>query len=61
MKAVPGRVLAPDAPLVSDAKHCYPPVAVVPGIPHRSFDAFAAERVRGGGHVQTVNSRHSRL
>ena len=54
-------VLAPDALLVSDANHCYPPVAAALDIPHESINASAGERVRGAVHIQTVNSRHSQI
>ena len=54
-------VLAPDALLVSDANHCYPPVAAALDIPHESINASAGERVRGALHIQTVNSRHSQI
>jgi len=30
-------------------------------IPHEHIDASAGERVRGALHIQTVNSRHSRI
>ena len=40
-------MIAPDAPLVSDAGRCHRPAA--------------GERVRGALHIQTVNSRHSQI
>jgi len=61
VKEVLEPVLAPDALPVSDANRGYPPVAAALDIPHERIDASAGERVRGAVHIQTVNSRHSRI
>ncbi len=61
VKEVLEPVVARDALLVSDANHCYPPVAEALDIPHESINASAGERVRGAVHIQTVNSRHSQI
>ena len=46
--------------LVSDASGCCPPAAALT-IPHESIDRSAGERVRSALHIQTINSRHSRI
>ena len=61
VKEVLEPVLARDAPLVSDANRCYPPVAAALDIPHESINVSAGERVRGALHIQAVNSRHSQI
>ena len=53
--------MPPDALPVSDANRCYPPVAAALDIPHERIDASAGERVRGAVHIQTADSRHSRI
>ena len=54
-------VVAKDALLVSDGGASYPPCAAALGVSHESLNRSIGERVRGDLHVQTVNSRHSRL
>ena len=54
-------VVAKDALLVSDAGTSYPPCAAALGVSHETLNRSKGERVRGGLHIQTVNSRHSRL
>ena len=39
----------------------YPPCAAALGVSHEALNRSMGERVRGDLHVQTVNSRHSRL
>ena len=47
--------------LVSDGGASYPPCAAALGVSHEALNRSMGERVRGDLHVQTVNSRHSRL
>ena len=54
-------VVAKDALLVSDGGASYPPCAAALGVSHEALNRTMGERVRGDLHVQTVNSRHSRL
>ena len=54
-------VVAKDALLVSDSGASYPPCAAALGVSHEALNRSMGERVRGDLHVQTVNSRHSRL
>ena len=54
-------VVAKDALLVSDGGASYPPCAAALGVSHEALNRSMGERVRGDLHVQTVNSRHSRL
>ena len=54
-------VVAKDALLVSDGGASYPPCAAALGVSHEVLNRSMGERVRGDLHVQTVNSRHSRL
>ena len=54
-------VVAKDALLVSDGGASYPPCAAALGVSHETLNRSMGERVRGDLHVQTVNSRHSRL
>ena len=54
-------VVAKDALLVSDGGASYPPCAAALGVSHEALNRLMGERVRGDLHVQTVNSRHSRL
>ena len=54
-------VVAKDALLVSDGGTTYPPCAVALGVSHETLNRSMGERVRGDLHIQTVNSRHSRL
>ena len=54
-------VVAKDALLVSDGGASYPPCAAALGVNHEALNRSMGERVRGDLHVQTVNSRHSRL
>ena len=55
-------VVAKDALLVSDGGASYPPpCAAALGAGHEALNRSMGERVRGDLHVQTVNSRHSRL
>ena len=54
-------VVAKDALLVSDGGTSYPPCAVALGVSHETLNRSRGERVRGDLHIQTVNSRHSRL
>ena len=54
-------VVAKDALLVSDGGVSYPPCAAALGVSHETLNRSMGERVRGDLHVQTVNSRHSRL
>ena len=54
-------VVAKDALLVSDAGTSYPPCAAALGVSHETLNRSKGERVRGDLHIQTVNSRHSRL
>ena len=54
-------VVAKDALLVSDSGASYPPCAAALGVSHETLNRSMGERVRGDLHVQTVNSRHSRL
>ena len=54
-------VVAKDALLVSDGGASYPPCAAALGASHETLNRSMGERVRGDLHVQTVNSRHSRL
>ena len=39
----------------------YLPVAAALDIPNESVNASAGKRIRGAMHIQTVNSRHSRI
>ncbi len=50
-----------NALLVSDGGASYPPCAAALGVSHEALNRSMGERVRGDLHVQTVNSRHSRL
>ena len=54
-------VVAKDALLVSDGGASYPPCAAALRVSHETLNRSMGERVRGDLHVQTVNSRHSRL
>ena len=54
-------MVAKDALLVSDGGASYPPCAAALGVSHEALNRSMGERVRGDLHVQTVNSRHSRL
>ena len=54
-------VVVKDALLVSDGGASYPPCAAALGVSHEALNRSMGERVRGDLHVQTVNSRHSRL
>ena len=54
-------VVAKDALLVSDGGASYPPCAAALRVSHEALNRSMGERVRGDLHVQTVNSRHSRL
>ena len=54
-------VVAKDALLFSDGGASYPPCAAALGVSHEALNRSMGERVRGDLHVQTVNSRHSRL
>ena len=54
-------VVAKDALLVSDGGASYPRCAAALGVSHEALNHSIGERVRGDLHVQTVNSRHSRL
>ena len=54
-------VVAKDALLVSDGGASYPRCAAALGVSHEALNRSMGERVRGDLHVQTVNSRHSRL
>ena len=54
-------VVAKDALLVSDGGASYPPCAAALGVSHEALNRSMGEGVRGDLHVQTVNSRHSRL
>ena len=54
-------VVAKDALLASDGGASYPPCAAALGVSHEALNRSMGERVRGDLHVQTVNSRHSRL
>ena len=54
-------VVAKDALLVSDGGASYPPCAAALGVSHEALNRSMGERVRGDLHVQTVNSRQSRL
>ena len=54
-------VVTKDALLVSDVATRYPPCATALGVNHETFNRSMGKRVRGDLHVQTVNSRHSRL
>ena len=51
----------PGGLLVSDGGASYPPCAAALGVSHEALNRSMGERVRGDLHVQTVNSRHSRL
>ena len=44
-----------------DGGASYPPCAAALGVSHETLNRSMGERVRGDLHVQTVNSRHSRL
>ena len=50
-----------DALLVTDGGASSPPCAAALGVSHEALNRSMGERVRGDLHVQTVNSRHSRL
>ena len=54
-------VVAKNALLVSDGGTSYPPCAVALAVSHETLNRSRGERVRGDLHIQTVNSRHSRL
>ncbi len=57
-KAVLETVIACDALLVSHADRCYPPVAAALDL---RINASGGERVRCATHIQTVNSRQSKI
>ncbi len=50
-----------DIVLVSDGCRAYPPCAAATGVRCEALNLSGGERVRNAFHIQTVNSRHSRL
>ena len=54
-------VVDADIVLVTDGHRACPPCAAAPGLRHEALNLSGGERVRDAFHIQTVNSRHSRL
>ncbi len=54
-------VVDADIVLVTDGHRACPPCAAALGLRHEALNLSGGERVRDAFHIQTVNSRHSRL
>ena len=54
-------VVDKDIVLVTDGHRAYPPCAAALGVHHQGLNLSGGKRVRGVFHIQTVNSRHSKL
>ena len=54
-------VASPDILRVNDGNSAFPPCAAATRVRHEALNLSIGERVRGTIHIQTVNSRHSRL